>query len=91
MVCNLHGLKKRGNMKKYEMSFNVSINDTSVSYDVKPVVKISVTEKLPTDVDPELYIRQRLAEEVKRQFKNLTEEIENKSEDFDPLKGENNA
>ena len=83
--------KKRGNMKKYEMSFNVSINDTSVSYDVKPVVKISVTEKLPTDVDPELYIRQRLAEEVKRQFKNLTEEIENKSEDFDPLKGENNA
>ena len=52
-------------MKKYEMSFNVSINDTSKSYDVKPVVKISVTEKLPTDVDPELYIRQRLAEEVK--------------------------
>ena len=78
-------------MKKYEMSFNISINDTSVSYDVKPVVKISVTEKLPTDVDPELYIRQRLVEEVKRQFKNLTEEIENKSEDFDPLKGENNA
>jgi hypothetical protein len=75
-------------MKKYEMAFTVSINDTSVSYATKPVISISVTEKLPTDVDPELYVRQRLAEEVKRQFKNLTEEIENKTEDFDPLKGE---
>jgi hypothetical protein len=75
-------------MKKYEMSFSVQITDQSVSYDTKPVVKISVSERLPVDVDPELYIRQRLAEEVKRQFKNLTEEIENKSEDYDPLQGE---
>ena len=75
-------------MKKYEMNFTVQITDTSVSYETKPVVKISVTELLPVNVDPELYIRQRLAEEVKRQFKNLTDEIENKTEDFDPLKGE---
>ncbi len=75
-------------MKKYEMSFSVNIMDVTTSYDSKNLVKISVTERLPVDVDPELYIRQRLAEEVKRQFKNLTEEIENKTEEFDPLKGE---
>lgn len=75
-------------MKKYEMSFSVQIIDQSVSYNTKPVIKISVSEGLPVDIDPELYIRQRLAEEVKRQFKNLVEEIENKSEDYDPLKEE---
>ena len=73
-------------MKKYEMSFSVQIIDQSVSYNTKPVIKISVSEGLPVDIDPELYIRQRLAEEVKRQFKNLVEEIENKSEDYDLLK-----
>lgn len=74
-------------MKKYEISFDISVNDMTLTYDVKKVIKVYVQENLPVNVDPEQYIRSRLAEEVKRQFKNLTDEIDNKTEDFDSLEG----
>lgn len=74
-------------MKKYEISFDISVNDMTLNYDVKKVIKVNVQENLPVNVDPEQYIRSRLAEEVKRQFKNLADEIDNKTEDFDSLEG----
>lgn len=74
-------------MKKYEISFDISVNDMTLNYDVKKVIKVNVQENLPVNVDPEQYIRSRMAEEVKRQFKNLADEIDNKTEDFDAPEG----
>lgn len=72
-------------MQQYKLNFSFSIVDETKSYQTESVMSCSVSEKLPVDVDPEVYLKQRLAEEVKRQFKNLTIEIDNKTENFDPL------
>ncbi len=72
-------------MKNYDISFTVNISDVSKSYETVNILKVEVKERLPVNVDPELYLRSRIAEEIKRQFKNLADEIENKTEDFDAL------
>lgn len=79
-------------MKSYEVTMNVSIGEkTAYSYEFSPVIKFSIAEKLPVNVDPEKYLRSRLAEEVKRQFSQLVETIDNKTEEAisqsDPLEG----
>jgi hypothetical protein len=77
-------------VKHYEINMNISITEKKdYSYDMTPVIKFSITEKLPVNSDPEKYLRQRLGEEVKRQFGQLVEVIDNKTEeavaDADPL------
>lgn len=76
-------------MKSYNISFSFNITDTSVSYQHTDVVKVQITEKLPANVNPEKYLKQRLAEEVNRTFRALTEQIDNftdeAKESSDPL------
>lgn len=77
-------------MKIYTLKFNVTIVEGSDGvYDPPKIVNFSVTEKLPSNVDAEKYVKQRLAEEVKRNFMTLDNPIDNKTEDFkqkeDPL------
>ena len=76
-------------MKSYNISFSFNITDTSVSYQHTDVVKVQITEKLPANVNPEKYLKQRLAEEVKRSFSSLVEQIDNftdeAKESSDPL------
>lgn len=64
-------------MKPYDISFSFSITDISVSYNTKKVISVNITENLPTNVNPEKYLKQRLAEEVKRSFSSLVEQIDN--------------
>lgn len=64
-------------MKPYDISFSFSITDISVSYNTKKVISVNITENLPTNVNPEKYLKQRLAEEVNRTFRALTEQIDN--------------
>lgn len=64
-------------MKQYDISFSFSINDTTVSYDTKKLISVHITEKLPANVNPEKYLKQRLAEEVKRSFGSLVDQIDN--------------
>lgn len=64
-------------MKPYDISFSFSITDISVSYNTKKVISVNITENLPTNVNPEKYLKQRLAEEVKRSFGSLVEQIDN--------------
>ena len=76
-------------MKPYDISFSFSITDISVSYNTKKVISVNITENLPTNVNPEKYLKQRLAEEVKRSFSSLVEQIDNftdeAKESSDPL------
>ena len=76
-------------MKSYNISFSFNITDTSVSYQHTDVVKVQITENLPTNVNPEKYLKQRLAEEVKRSFSSLVEQIDNFTDEakaqVDPL------
>lgn len=76
-------------MKSYNISFSFNITDASVSYNNIDVVKVQITEKLPANVNPEKYLKQRLAEEVNRTFRALTEQIDNftdeAKESSDPL------
>lgn len=74
--------------KTYSVNVSVSIHDKATSYpEVKPI-DFTVRENLPANVDPEKYLRQRIAEELKRHFSALSTLIENKTEDAeeeDPL------
>ena len=76
-------------MKSYNISFSFNVTDTSVSYNNIDVVKVQVTEKLPANVNPEKYLKQRLAEEVNRTFRALVDQIDNftdeAKESSDPL------
>ena len=76
-------------MKPYDISFSFSITDISVSYNTKKVISVNITENLPTNVNPEKYLKQRLAEEVERSFSSPVEQIDNftdeAKESFDPL------
>lgn len=64
-------------MKQYNISFSFNISDNTVSYNNIDVIKVSITEKLPANINPEKYLKQRLAEEVKRAFAALVEDIDN--------------
>jgi len=75
-------------MKDYSIRLAFSII-TGPTYSTNDVIRCEVSEKLPANVDPQAYIRKRLAEEVKRHFDQLVEPIENKTEEAiknaDPL------
>lgn len=77
-------------MKKYNIEINVSIKEGNVG-DYSPVrpIYFNITELLPQNVDAEKYLRNRIAEEIKRQFNQLVEPIDNKTdavkESEDPL------
>lgn len=77
-------------MKPYTLKFSVTlIEGADDSYSPTKAVAFEVKEKLPANVDAEKYIRQRLAEEVKRNFATLQAPIDNFSdeakESADPL------
>ena len=72
-------------MQNYEVHIQVQVTDVTKSYDTKRVVSFSITEKLPTDVDTEKFIRQRLADELKKTIGHLDAPIDNKTENFDEL------
>jgi hypothetical protein len=75
-------------MKAYSISVSINIHDKASSYpEVRPI-DMSIKENLPANVDPHKYLRQRVAEELKRHFDQLSVPIENRSEDApedDPL------
>jgi len=75
-------------MKAYNISFEFNIS-TGPDYGVTYPVKVSVKERLPSNVDAQRYLKQRLAEEVNRAFSSLDEAIDNISDDkkdaCDPL------
>lgn len=75
-------------MKAYSINVQISIHDKATTYpEVKPI-DLHIRENLPTNVDPEKYLRQRIAEELKRNFAALGTKIDNKTEDAteeDPL------
>lgn len=78
-------------MKHYSVSFRISIHDKATSYpEVKPI-DITVSENLPANVDPQKHLRQRIAEELARNFAAMTPgAIDNRTEDApkdDPLTG----
>jgi hypothetical protein len=75
-------------MKTYNISFEFNIS-TGPDYGVAYPIKVSVKERLPSNVDAQRYLKQRLAEEVNRAFSNLDERIDNisdeKRDESDPL------
>lgn len=68
-------------MKQYELHLEVRITERTGSYETRPVIKVTVDGLLPANVDPQRYIRQRLAEEVKRSFSESVDVIDNKTEE----------
>ena len=67
--------------KHYAINFSINVHDKATSYpEIKPV-DISVRENLPANVDPQKYLKQRIAEEINRHFAALSIPIENKTED----------
>lgn len=68
-------------MKAYSIRFSVVVHDKATTYpEVKPI-DIDVRENLPANVDPQRYLRQRIAEELTRQFAQQSIPIDNKTED----------
>ncbi len=77
-------------MKTYTLKFSVTlIEGLDEIYNPKRVMNFDVKEQLPANVEAQKYIRQRLAEEVKRNFGQSIEKIENFTEEaekaIDPL------
>jgi hypothetical protein len=76
-------------MKPYSVSFEIKVHDKATSYPEVCPIYVQVKENLPANVDPQKYIRQRLAEELSRNFKAMNTKIENTDEgvtpDADPL------
>jgi len=75
-------------MKQYSVKFSVAIHDKATTYpEIRPF-DISITENLPAGVDPDAYVRRRIAEELTRSFSQLSVKIENFEGDapaVDPL------
>ena len=77
-------------MNTYTLKFSVTlIEGSDDSYSPTKAVAFDVKEKLPANVDAERYVRQRLAEELKRNFAALPAPIDNMTEEVkastDPL------
>jgi hypothetical protein len=76
-------------MKSYKLKFEVKVYEAGSDYSPVTPLEFTITEKLPANVDPQTYIRRRLAEELKRNFDALPSPIDNKTEDAaasdDPL------
>ena len=77
-------------MKKYNINLQVAIKEGNISdYSPSTPIYFNIVEVLPTNVDAQKYLRQRLAEEIKRHFDALDAPIDNKTDDVqskeDPL------
>jgi hypothetical protein len=77
-------------MKNYHIEISVKIKQGNPGdYAPPQPIHFSITEGLPANVDAERYLRQRLAEELKRHFGSLVEPIDNKTDEVkasqDPL------
>lgn len=77
-------------MKAYTLKFSVTlIEGLDDVYSPAKALSFEVREKLPSNVDAQTYVRRRLAEELKRNFDNLENPIDNKTEEAknsdDPL------
>ena len=75
-------------MKSYNVRFSVKIHDKATTYpEVRPI-DLEISENLPANVDPQKYLRTRVAEELKRAFDQISVKIENRDEESpedDPL------
>jgi hypothetical protein len=77
-------------MKTYQLHMSVSILEGQPgSYSPPQPVTFEIKEALPVNVEPQRYIKSRLAEEVKRHFDALTTKIDNMTDEaaaeLDPL------
>lgn len=65
-------------MKSYSVSFSVRVHDKATTYPEVCPVDMQIQEKLPPNVDPQRYLRQRISEELVRAFscKPLIENVE---------------
>lgn len=76
-------------MKTYQIEISVKLRDGGECYSPSYAINFQINEKLPTNVDAQMYLRSRLAEELKRNFSALVEPIDNKTEEVkanaDPL------
>ncbi len=67
-------------MKTYSVKFTIAIHDKATSYpEVRPI-DIDVRENLPANVCPQKYLRQRISEELKRNFDSLALPIDNRED-----------
>jgi hypothetical protein len=68
-------------MKNYHIEISVKIRQGNPGdYAPPQPIHFSITEGLPVNVDAQKYLRQRLAEELKRHFDALVEPIDNKTD-----------
>jgi hypothetical protein len=77
-------------MKKYTLKFSVVlIEGDADTYSPTKALSFDIKENLPANVDAQLYIKRRLAEEVKRNFDAMLTPVDNKTEEViaaeDPL------
>lgn len=76
-------------MKTYQVEINVKLREGSDCYSPTYAVNFQINEKLPSNVDAQMYLRSRLAEELKRNFSALIEPVDNKTDEqkleADPL------
>lgn len=68
-------------MKHYDLKFSFCLSSVDSNYTTNYAIRCDVSEKLPANVDPQKYLRQRLSEELKRHFDALIEPIDNKTEE----------
>lgn len=68
-------------MKNYQIHFQIKVHDKATTYPEVCPIDLSLTENLPTNVDPHKYLRQRISEELTRNFAALSIPIENKTDD----------
>jgi len=77
-------------MKQYHVELSVSIKQGNPGdYAPDRHVYFTISEMLPKNVDAQKYLRQRLAEELKRHFNALIDQIDNQTDEvkssIDPL------
>ena len=69
-------------MKTYQLSVEIKLVEGKISdYSPKLPVFFKIEENLPVNIDAQKYVRQRIADELKKSFEQLIEEIDNKTED----------
>lgn len=68
-----------------KISFEAKVTRKTGTYDLKEFMHVKFEETVPVGVEPIKYLRQRLAEEIKRQAPNMVLENEQKAEEPDDL------
>lgn len=69
-------------LEKFEVHMEFRLSSQVTSYSSKEYVNVSINEQLPVNVDPQRYMSQRLAEELRRAFSQVREPVNNFTDEF---------